>query len=351
MKINLSALGLCCMLLCVQPLYAQQIADGRVFMVASYEQQQVCSAPQEQGVMKGLVREGWFEGENLHVKRFYMDTKRKYTSPEAMQHRGEIALALIRSFKPDVVVTLDDNAFREVGLKLAGSDIPVVFSGMNGQPESYNLKKKFMVSRQQPGGNISGVYEKLYVVRSLKVIAAALPKVKPIKAVGITDYSPTGNAITRQLELELRDKPAEIGWEMRRAHDWQEYRQIIAELNRDPKVSIIYPIALSLKSSDGRAKTAPEIFKWTTEHNLKPEMPVNYFFAKLGLFGGAAVDFQAMGRVAGSYAGKILAGASVGELPIVDAPDYAIVFNVTRARSLNIEIPSSLLTAADHVYR
>lgn len=79
-------------------------------------------------------------------------------------------------------------------------------------------------------------------------------------------------------------------------------------------------------------------------------MALNYFFSKIGLFGGAAVDFTAMGKLAGLKAGRILKNEPAGSLPIESAPDYAIVFNVARAKTLGINIPDALLTAADQVY-
>ena len=52
-----------------------------------------------------------------------------------------------------------------------------------------------MTSRRQPGGNVTGVYEKLYVGQSLRVMAAAVPGLRSGKVVMITDYSPTGNGL------------------------------------------------------------------------------------------------------------------------------------------------------------
>ncbi|MBW2603975.1 MAG: hypothetical protein JRE28_06610 [Deltaproteobacteria bacterium] len=324
----------------------------RVYIAASYEKNHICGGPQEEGVIKGLNKTGWFEGMNLEVKRYYMDTKRKNTTFEAMKKEAGIVLGQIKGFKPEVLVVVDDNAFREVALPLAGSkELAVVFSGMNGQPENYNAKKRFMDNRERPGCNITGVYEKLYVVRSMKVMQSAIHALKGKKIVGITDYSPTGNAITAQFEVELRNKSGGIGWELKRVKDWQEYTDLIKALNEDDETGAIYPVALRLKVSDSVIYTAPEILKWTTENSYKPEMAVNYFFAKVGLFGGAAVDFKAMGFLAGKKAGQILNGEKAGDLPIEDASDYAIVFNLKRAKELGIDIPTPLLTAADHVYK
>ncbi len=132
--------------------------NKKIFIIASYEKNHVCGGPQEQGAIKGLSKEGWFAGMNLEVAKYYMDTKRKNTTPELMKKEAEKALKQIQAFGPDVVITLDDNAFREVGLSLRGrNDLAVVFSGMNGQPKTYNADKHFMNSRNQPGGNITGV--------------------------------------------------------------------------------------------------------------------------------------------------------------------------------------------------
>ena len=295
---------------------------------------------------------GWFEGMNLKIKRYYMDTKRKNTTAELMKKEANIIFRQLKEFEPDVLVVLDDNAFREVALPLADDkDLAIVFSGMNGQPEVYNATKSFMDNREKPGRNITGVYEKIYVVRSMMVMQSAIPGLKGKKIVGITDDSPTGNALTVQFEIELKTKPENIDWELKKVRDWQEYTSLIKKLNEDKKTGALYPVALSLKVSDTITYTAPEIFKWTVENSRKPEMALNYFFAKIGLFGGAAVDFKAMGLLAGKKAGQILNGEKVGNLSIEDAPDYAIVFNLKRAKELNIHIPHPLLTAADHVYK
>jgi hypothetical protein len=179
---------------------------------------------------------------------------------------------------------------------------------------------------------------------------SAIPGIKGKKIVGITDYTPTGNAITKQFELELKGSPVNADWELKRVKNWQEYKRLINQINKDNGVGAIYPVALSLKASDDNTYTAPEIFKWTMQNSLKPEMALNYFFSKIGLVGGAAVDFKAMGFLTGKKAGQILNGKKAGDLPIEDAPDYAIVFNVKRSKDLGINIEPALLTAADHLF-
>jgi len=322
----------------------------RVYIVQSYEAGHVCGEPQAEGELQSPKAAGWTVGHNLQVKTYYMDTYITNTGPEKMHSEGQKALQEISEFKPDLVFANDDAADAEVMMPLVGGDIPVVFSGMNGQPEMYNERKHFMESRAHPGSNITGLYEKLYAAHAVKVMEQAVPGLRGAKVVMITDHTPTGNGLTKQFEIELKDM-TEVHWEVQRVQNWSEYMALITRLNDDPEVKAIYPVALSLPTDDGKRYSAAQIYDWTLAHSQKPEMAINYFFARMGLFGGAVENFSAMGRLAGEKAAKILSGTKAGDLPIEDGPESAIVFNLKRARDLGIEIPPRVLAAANAVYK
>lgn len=329
---------------------AQSLQGKRIYIVQSYEKGHVCGEPQAEGILDALASNGWRVGRNLTVRSYYMDTYRTNAAPEAMKAEGQKALAEIAEFKPDIVFVLDDAAVRQVMLPLIGrADVSVVFSGMNGQPEIYNEPTHYLDSRERPGSNVTGVYEKLYAAQSLKVMDQAVPELRNGKVVMITDASPTGNGLTKQFELELKD--SDIKWEVRRVKDWGEYTALITSLNDDPAVKAIYPVALTLPVEGGGRYAAAQIYDWTIANSRKPEMAINYFFARMGLFGGAVINFNSMGRLAGKKAAKILAGTKAGDLPVEDAPDYAIVFNLKRASDLGIQISPRVLAAASAIYR
>lgn len=319
----------------------------RIFMLHSYEANHVCGQPQHDGVVEALKREGFRENENLVFHVYFMDTKRENNTPELVEEQARLALDKIRSFRPHVLVTLDDNAFRTVALNLVDSLISIVFSGMNGQPEDYNRMKRFMDSRFCPGHNITGVYEKLHIVDAIKVHSKLFPGLKKIRV--FVDPSPTGKAIYKQIELEMGSGTVPCSWEIKLTRSWEEYQKEIYSVNRDPEVGAIYPAALLLRDRKGTTYTAPEIFAWTVQNSRKPEIAVNYAFTRLGLFGGAAVDFYAMGFQAGSMAAKCLRGGYPGSIPIEDVDKYALVFNLKRAQQLGIKIPPDVLMAADEV--
>jgi hypothetical protein len=72
-----------------------------VYIAASYEKNHICGGPQEEGIIKGLNKTGWFEGMNLRIKRYYMDTKRKNTTPKAMKEEANIVFRQIQEFNPE----------------------------------------------------------------------------------------------------------------------------------------------------------------------------------------------------------------------------------------------------------
>jgi len=320
----------------------------KIFIVHSYAPDNVCGLPQERGILEGLAGQGFIPGNNLLVERFYMDTKRVHTTPVQMASQGRRALAVIQEWQPDVVVTLDDNAAREVMLPLVDSNIPVVFSGINNTPEYYNSRQQFMNSRTVPGHNITGVYEKLHVAKSLQVMKEIVPDLQRI--VVLVDDSPTGRAIRQQVERELSGSGRDILYSFWLAHDFAEYKRMIQRINSDPAIGAYYPVCSRLKNGTACIVSVPEITAWNLAHCRKPAMAVNFSFSRLGLFGGASVNFPAMGRQAARKIAAILTGGKIGDIPVEDAEDYALVFNLARARQLGISIPADLLGAADQVY-
>lgn len=331
--------------------YAVASKVKNVLIVHSYCLDNICGAPQDQGVLESLAKAGFVEGKNLNVQHYAMDTKRVNNTPQLIAEQADLVLQKVRSSNPDVLVLLDDNAIRTIGLKLVDSDINIVFSGMNAQPEDYNSKIRWMESRSKPGHNITGVYEKLHFIDACKVQKKIIPGLEKILI--ISDESPTGRAVLKQIKTEVKEEGSGLGVELefRVAASWEEYADAIRQACEDKSIGTIYPAATLLIDKNGKGYSTSDIIKWTVENCQTPGIPINYSFARLGMLGGAGVDFIAMGRQAGKMVAKVLKGISPGDIPIEDAQRYALVFNLKRAKELGMEIPTDILMAADVIYK
>ena len=319
----------------------------RAYIVHSYEIDHVCGVPQGEGVEKRL-RETF--GDKVLLKKHFMNTKTINGTPEKMKKDALRVLQDINQFKPSIVFTIDDNAFREVGLKLVGRNFPVIFTGLNGQPEIYNNKVRFLNAKGIPNKNITGVYENLHFETAINAMKGVNPNLN--KVVALLDESPTGRAIRIQIQKELDTGRIDTHVIFRHVGTMSAFRDVIAEINADDTVQAVYPVVLSVEGDSKTRLGFKSTLKVFLENSKKPGMALNFAFARLGLFGGASVDFGAMGRQAGQMGIESLNGKAADRLPIQAAQEYLITFNISRAEMLGIQIPDELIGAAiiyDHM--
>lgn len=337
-------------LLALQPGMSVAASSHRLFIVHAYGPDNPTALPQERGLLKKLAQAGWQEGKNLKMARFFMDTKEHYISPEQIHQRGVIALERIRQFNPDIVVTIDDNAFTEVAPALTRSGIPVVFTGLNTPPEVYGYRFPFMAQRKQRQIEITGVYENLHIHKALEIMHHLLKLSGDDRMAILLDASPTGMGIRLQLDQELKQLPFRKQIDIHTVSTLQAYTRLLRQLSANPHVRAVYAGALKLKVSATEAWNALKIARWTRQHNHIPEMTLSFSLVKAGYMGGIALDMEKMGEQAGEKVARILAGTPAHALPIEDANYYALVFNLKRVRELSLSLPDSLILAADKLY-
>ncbi len=313
----------------------------RAYIVHSYENDHVCGVPQGEGIEKRL-RETF--GKKVFIRKHFMNTKTINGTPEKMKKDALRVLQDINQFEPSIVFTIDDNAFREVGLKLVGHNYPIIFSGLNGQPENYDNKVRFLSANGIPNKNITGVYENLHFETAINAMKGVNPNLS--KVVALLDESPTGRAIRIQVQKELDTGRIDTQVLFRHVGTMSAFRDAIAEINADDSVQAVYPVVLSVVGDSKDRLGFKTTLKVFLENSKKPGMALNFAFARLGLFGGASVDFEAMGRQAGQIGIESLNGKATDRLPIQAAQEYLITFNISRAKMLGIKIPDELIAVA-----
>ena len=98
--------------------------EYRIFMVNSYHPEYFWSARQGQGIKDAL------SGLNVVSQEYFMDSKR-HPGAEWLVQQKKICLAEIAKFKPDLILTGDDNATKTIATHFLGRSLPVVFYGVN----------------------------------------------------------------------------------------------------------------------------------------------------------------------------------------------------------------------------
>jgi putative ABC transport system substrate-binding protein len=125
-------------------------------------------------------------------------------------------------------------------------------------------------------------------------------------------------------------------------HDDTEIERAISTLAREP---------------DGGLIVMPDSFNFVHRRRIialveRYRLPAMYYFplfsAEGGLISYGPDEIDMFRRTAG-YVDRILKGAKAGDLPVQQPTNFRLVINLTTAKALGIEIPTSLLARADEL--
>jgi putative ABC transport system substrate-binding protein len=89
-----------------------------------------------------------------------------------------------------------------------------------------------------------------------------------------------------------------------------------------------------------------QIVALALRHRLPMVGPIRSF-AEAGALMSYGADIAEAYRQVGIYVGKILKGASPGDIPVLQPTTYELVINLKTAKNLGLQIPDKLLVLAD----
>jgi putative ABC transport system substrate-binding protein len=267
---------------------------------------------------------GWMEGRTITIE---------YRWAEGREERfPEIAAELVR-LKVELIVTSGTPAV--MASKKATSVIPIVFATA-GDPVGSGL----VASLARPGGNVTGLATLANELagKRLELLREVVPGLRRLAIMGNV-----GNPFT---VLELGDVQAAartLGLEV-----------VMLEIRRAQDLA---PAFHALKSradalyvcTDALANTNRIRINIAAVGERLPTMHGSRDYVEAGGLMSYGPNFPDLFRRAGDLVDKILRGVKPADLPVEQPTKFDLVVNLTTAKALGIDVPTSLLATADEV--
>lgn len=304
-----------------------------IFLVASYDENDVCGRPQYQAAMDALQQGGYA---NLSSKGYFLDTRVR--AKEDVARDIEQIKQDIRTQKPKFVFTIDDPAFAMLYEEvLKQPETKLVFTGLNRSLDYYNQKASFLKNRT-PVANITGIFEYIFMREQFDMLEAVLKK--PLKKVAILHSTdPVGLILKDQIINELKGSKYENSLVIFAAEDIPTMLKHAKTINDSKDIQAYIPVTMSvLDPADNSRKTMGKVAPLLTKAIHKIDISLNSSFTEFGFFGGVSIDFYQMGFQSGFQAVKLLKGGAIKDAPVEDARRSIIAINRKRMQELGIKL-------------
>ena len=272
----------------------------------------------------GLSEAGYVEGQNVAIEYRWADGQ--------YDRLPEMAADLIRR----QVAVIAASGPAALPAKAATTTIPIVFtSGVDP------IEAGLVAGLARPGGNVTGVSILNVEVapKRLELLREVLPAAS-VMGLLLNPTNPNAEAIARSLQAAA----VTLGLKLHVLHASAE-----PDLDRAvASVRQVQAMALVIGSDPFFTTRSQQLAALTMRHAIPAIYQYREFTAAGGLmsYGGSLTDSY---RLAGVYAGRILAGAKPADLPVQQSTKVELIINLNSARTLGLTVPLSLLGRADEV--
>ncbi len=272
---------------------------------------------------QGLKETGYVEGQNVRIEFRYAEGQ--------YERLPGLAADLVR-LRVAVIVAGGTSDIA----KRATTTIPIIFtSGLD--PVAAGL----VSSVNRPAGNISGVtfYSGALIAKQLELLRKIAPNSAEIgflvnpKAISmnvqITDAVMAASAVN----LKLR---------VLKASTERDFETSFAALAGLANAAMVVGVDPFFDSRPDQLAALAARYRVPTVYNLRGFVEAGGLVS----YGASITDAY---RQAGVYAGRILKGDKISELPIQYPTKFELVINLKTARTLGLDVPPTLLATADEV--
>ena len=291
----------------------------KILFINSYHKGYFWSDGETYGLKQAL------EGTGVNLKIIYMDTKNN-SSEEFKEQAGLKVKRFIDGFKPDVVISADDNAFKYVIVPYCrDGQLPVVFCGINWDISVYGAPYT-----NTTGMIEVGLYESIY--RNLRKFS----KGSRTAFLGVDVLSSYKNA-------EYFNKVVEGGFSFEEhVKDFQSWKKKYIEL-QDKVDILILDTTAGIKGWDDK-----EAEKFALENTR-----IIVGTESESLIRQSLIAVSKVAREQGQYAAKtalrILDGERPRDIPLVNNKKGNLFLNLIFAKKLNVVFTPAMLRSATEI--
>ena len=288
---------------------------------ASYE----LSAYLVEAFRQGLGETGYVEGRNVKIE---------YRSADGQYDRlPALAADLVRR---QVSVIAATGTPTGLPAKAATSTIPIVF--VTG---SDPVEQGLVTSLSRPGGNLTGATTLAVQLgqKRLELLHELVPSATLI-AVLLNPTGPNYAAVSRDLQAAARKLGLSI--HLLHASTVPELEAAFATMGE------LHADALIIGTDTFYNSQSVRLAELALSYRLPAMYQYREFAAAGGLvsYSGSITDAY---RVAGVYAGRILKGEKIADLPVQQATKVELFVNLKTAKALGLNVPLSTLGLANEV--
>jgi putative tryptophan/tyrosine transport system substrate-binding protein len=283
------------------------------------------SAPFAKLLIGGLAQLGYTPGQNLAFEAPRGAAVQVDQLPHLMQE--------LKASKVDVIVVFGYPT--AVAAKAAG--IPTVVALGVGDPVATGL----VVNLARPEGNITGISDVATTLstKRLGLLKEVLPKLHRVAMLWNKDD------LGMSLRYDASAKAAEaIGVAVQAVgvREPDDFNEAFAVMDREP------PDAVLMVSDSLTVLNRKRVFEYAAAHRL----PAIYEYDPLVREGGLmsyGPDLRESFERAAAMVDRLFKGANPSDLPFEQPTRYLFVINLKTAKSIGLEIPSTVLALADEV--
>jgi putative ABC transport system substrate-binding protein len=279
--------------------------------------------PYLDALQEGLKETGYIEGQNVTIERRWAEGH--------YERLPELAADLLEQH-PSVIVTLGGST-TALAAKAATATVAIVFE-IGVDPIAVGL----VTSLNRPTGNVTGISHAAAMLgpKLLEILRDLLRADTPI-AVLVNSRSLSTEPYSRDIQAAAEA----IG-----------QRIYILPASTDTEIDNAF-LTLNQLGCGGLVVQADPFFDGHGDRivalSARNAIPTIYPFVVAGGLISYAANITDAHRQLGIYVGKILGGAKLVDLPIIQGVKVELALNMQTAKALGITFPPSLLARADEV--